>query len=264
MAGGTRDAANNTKFLWWLVRVLKNEDGDLYPPGHAGAPKEKCVCLACSKKLAAQTQRIASHYAQKRGCGVEICVGATSQRLDESETDFQESRKRQFIAAKERCAEFLKEQERLKEKKREVEGLNRVTAGGEISNKRRQTTLPHARSRELQEAADVSLARVLYLNNIPPFVLDSKSMQVTYFYGPAPVEGASEEEVTAYKAHRASQLAKRCAAEIQLLQFKMKRGVFARDTVWEVVKTVSAADFWFLYGGAVKELQLPAMRACAQ
>ncbi|KAK3235898.1 hypothetical protein CYMTET_53929 [Cymbomonas tetramitiformis] len=120
MAGGTRDAANNTKFLWWLVRVLKNEDGDLYPPGHAGAPKEKCACLACDKKLAAQTQRIASHYAQKRGYGVEICVGATSQRLDESETDFQE-RKRQFIAAKERCAEFLKEQERLKEKKREAE-----------------------------------------------------------------------------------------------------------------------------------------------
>ncbi|KAK3287574.1 hypothetical protein CYMTET_4923 [Cymbomonas tetramitiformis] len=90
-----------------------------------------------------------------------------------------------------------------------------------------------------------------------------KFVEKTYFYGPAPVEGASEEEVTAYKAHCASQLAKRSAAEIQLLQFKMKRGVFARDTVWEVAKTVSAADFWFLYGGAVKELQLPAMRACA-
>ncbi|KAK3252425.1 hypothetical protein CYMTET_38277 [Cymbomonas tetramitiformis] len=91
-----------------------------------------------------------------------------------------------------------------------------------------------------------------------------KFVEKTYFYGSAPVEGASEEEVTAYKAHCASQLAKRSAAEILLLQFKMKHGVFARDTEWEVAKTVSAADFWCLYRGAVKELQLSAMRTSAQ
>ncbi|KAK3278875.1 hypothetical protein CYMTET_13217 [Cymbomonas tetramitiformis] len=44
----------------------------------------------------------------------------------------------------------------------------------------------------------------------------------------------------------------------------MKRGVFARETVWEIAKVVSTPNFWFLFGSSVKELQLVGMRATAQ
>ncbi|KAK3239741.1 hypothetical protein CYMTET_50351 [Cymbomonas tetramitiformis] len=89
-------------------------------------------------------------------------------------------------------------------------------------------------------------------------------VEKTYYYPKPPGPDASAEEVAAFKVQCASQLAKRSAAEVQLLQYKMKRGVFARETVWEIAKVVSTPDFWFLFGSSVKELQLVGMRATAQ
>ncbi|KAK3274174.1 hypothetical protein CYMTET_17631 [Cymbomonas tetramitiformis] len=89
-------------------------------------------------------------------------------------------------------------------------------------------------------------------------------VEKTYYYPKQPGPDASAEEVAAFKVQCASQLAKRSAAEVQLLQYKMKRGVFARETVWDVAKVVSTPDFWFLFGNSVKELQLVGMRATAQ
>ncbi|KAK3266231.1 hypothetical protein CYMTET_25132 [Cymbomonas tetramitiformis] len=103
--------------------------------------------------------------------------------------------------------------------------------------------------------------------------LDAETMEsLTRFFAktypkPKPFEPGStptELEKQAYEEGCRAAVANRSAAEIQLLEYKMKRGVFSRETVWETAKHVSAADFWFLYGSGVKELQLVAMRACAQ
>ncbi|KAK3276743.1 hypothetical protein CYMTET_15209 [Cymbomonas tetramitiformis] len=79
-----------------------------------------------------------------------------------------------------------------------------------------------------------------------------------------PAHDASAEVKAAFEAECES-LKVRCAnAEVQLLQYKNKEGVFAREITWTNAKRVSAADFWALYGSEVPDLQVVAMRACAQ
>ncbi|KAK3280371.1 hypothetical protein CYMTET_11784 [Cymbomonas tetramitiformis] len=63
---------------------------------------------------------------------------------------------------------------------------------------------------------------------------------------PKPFEPGStptELEKQVYEEGCRAAVANRSAAEIQLLEYKMKRGVFSRETVWETAKHVSAADF---------------------
>ncbi|KAK3246694.1 hypothetical protein CYMTET_43780 [Cymbomonas tetramitiformis] len=94
----------------------------------------------------------------------------------------------------------------------------------------------------------------------------TRFVEKTYPMPPAFAQGYSptEDEKKAYNVARTEALAKRSAAETQLLEYKLKRGVFSRETVWETAKIISAADFWYLYGYGVKELQLVGMRATAQ
>ncbi|KAK3249997.1 hypothetical protein CYMTET_40602 [Cymbomonas tetramitiformis] len=94
----------------------------------------------------------------------------------------------------------------------------------------------------------------------------TRFVEKTYPMPPAFAQGYSptEDEKKAYNVARTEALAKRSAAETQLLEYKLKRGVFSRETVWETAKIISAADFWYLYGSGVKELQLVGMRATAQ
>ncbi|KAK3273420.1 hypothetical protein CYMTET_18338 [Cymbomonas tetramitiformis] len=77
-------------------------------------------------------------------------------------------------------------------------------------------------------------------------------------------EEATEEEMLAHEKERDEVMRQRAACDLRLLEYKMKRGVFARDVVWENAKNISAVDFWFLYGICVKELQYVGMRATAQ
>ncbi|KAK3289614.1 hypothetical protein CYMTET_2963 [Cymbomonas tetramitiformis] len=53
-------------------------------------------------------------------------------------------------------------------------------------------------------------------------------------------------------------------AERSLLHYKLKRGTWARDTVWLNAQQLASPDFWFLNGSDDPESQLVAMRACGQ
>ncbi|KAK3241081.1 hypothetical protein CYMTET_49120 [Cymbomonas tetramitiformis] len=90
------------------------------------------------------------------------------------------------------------------------------------------------------------------------FVEKTYPLPTTFAQGYIP----TEDEKSAYNAARTKALGNRAAAETQLLEYKLKRGVFSRETVWENAKLISAADFWYLYGSGVKQLQL--VRSTAQ
>ncbi|KAK3259565.1 hypothetical protein CYMTET_31446 [Cymbomonas tetramitiformis] len=87
----------------------------------------------------------------------------------------------------------------------------------------------------------------------------------TFCYPLAPGENATDGEKLEYEKECNDMLQKRSSAtERQLLDYKLKRGIWAREVIWENAKVMSAAAFWFLYGARSKELQLTGMRACGQ
>ncbi|KAK3239207.1 hypothetical protein CYMTET_50856 [Cymbomonas tetramitiformis] len=73
-----------------------------------------------------------------------------------------------------------------------------------------------------------------------------------YVFPDALPEEATEAEMLAHEKERDEVMRQRAACDLQLLEYKMKRGVFARDVVWENAKNISAVDFWFLYGNCVR------------
>lgn len=57
---------------------------------------------------------------------------------------------------------------------------------------------------------------------------------------------------------------KRALAEQQLLTYLRKDGVFSRETVLRNARSMPAAEWWLMYGGELKELQLVAVRTLGQ
>eukprot|EP00854_Cymbomonas_tetramitiformis_P024578 gene24578-29892_t len=89
-------------------------------------------------------------------------------------------------------------------------------------------------------------------------------VQKTFHPGKAPGEQAPQEEKDAYEEHCEVQLEKQANAELELMQYKNKLGVFARPVTWLNAKRMSAADFWALHGSETPNLQIAVMRAVAQ
>ncbi|KAK3285358.1 hypothetical protein CYMTET_7029 [Cymbomonas tetramitiformis] len=85
----------------------------------------------------------------------------------------------------------------------------------------------------------------------------------TFMVPPTPGSDASAVDLEEFEKTRTLALQKRAAAERSLLSYKMKRGTWAREAVWENAKEMSMPDFWFLYGSEDPELQTVAMR-CGQ
>ncbi|KAK3247196.1 hypothetical protein CYMTET_43297 [Cymbomonas tetramitiformis] len=89
-------------------------------------------------------------------------------------------------------------------------------------------------------------------------------VEKTFHCGKAPGEHAEQEEKDAYIEHCKVQTGKRADAELELMTYKNKLGVFAREVTWVNAKRMSAADFWAVYGSDTPNLQIVGMRACAQ
>jgi hypothetical protein len=88
-------------------------------------------------------------------------------------------------------------------------------------------------------------------------------VDVTYYLPKEPGSDATSAVVAEFHKRVAEQKGKRLLAVRQYQDYKYKRGLFAREGVIELAKTMTAADWWALYGVQVPELQLVAMRATA-
>ncbi|KAK3246940.1 hypothetical protein CYMTET_43540 [Cymbomonas tetramitiformis] len=176
-----------TYFLWTLVRVAKkgkDEFGNevLYPAGHRGNPGLASICLFCSKRFNGTCERICSHVAQVKGSGILKCGGASKTGEDTTETSAE--RKRFFIAARERCASFLREKRNEKESKRERELLHHATSRSDVIPSRphrgRQTSITAGLANTKQKTAEDALGLAIYLTDIPFHALDNDAWKEAF------------------------------------------------------------------------------------
>eukprot|EP00959_Pyramimonas_sp_CCMP1952_P120365 2516899-Pyramimonas_sp.AAC.1 len=91
-----------------------------------------------------------------------------------------------------------------------------------------------------------------------------KFVDKVYCYPPKPAQDASAVQKAEYDAAVKEANEMRAQAERELQMYRGKQGIFARPSVQENAKKISAAQFWMTYGARTPALMRVAVRCTGQ